>query len=124
MGILIGIALIVVIYLALPAARRPDRRHHVAVVLGMLLAVIASLVVGNYRGCRSCGKSGRSGALIGSPLRLVCHHASVGAAPAPKIAARHMRMSGSVVPRNCVCGVLVGKSPDAGSTAAEASATG
>ncbi len=50
MGILIGIALIVVIYLALPAARRPDRRHHVAVVLGMLLAVIASLVVGNYRG--------------------------------------------------------------------------
>ncbi len=50
MGMLIGIALIVAIYFALPAAKRPDRRLHVAAVVGMLLAVITSLVVGNYPG--------------------------------------------------------------------------
>ena len=54
-GMLIGIGLIVAIYFALPAAKRPDRRLHVAAVVGMLLAAITSLFVGDYPGVGPAG---------------------------------------------------------------------
>jgi hypothetical protein len=111
-GILIGIALIVAIYFAPPAAKRPDRRPHVAVVLGMLLAANTSLAIGDYPGV---------GFAENRAARLLLSVAPFGLFAIMLLLAQRRRrrwrrseppMSGSVVPRKCVWGVLGGRATD------------